>query len=193
MSDDGYSLSHWEVLRRDSHADCRVFSVLRKTCRHPVRKREGEFFVIQSPAWVNVIALTPEQKLILVRQYRFGTEGISLEIPGGMIDGGESPVAAAVRELREETGYVGRDAREIGVVHPNPAIQENSCHLVLVEDVRMEAELDWDGNEELETVIADVDETFALARAGGITHSLVIDAFFFFLPHWERLKSVKRM
>ncbi len=127
--------------------------------------------------------------MVLVRQYRFGTERFSLEIPGGMADGAENPVEAGVRELREETGYAGSRAREIGAVHPNPAIQSNVCHLILVEGVRLEAELSWDGHEELETVLMDVDDVLALARGGGITHALVLDALFFFLPYWEELKN----
>ncbi len=183
------SLSRWEVLQRESFADCRVFSVMRHRCRHPGRGREADFYVLHAPAWVNVIALTEDRRMVLVRQYRFGTEDFSLEIPGGMVDPGEDPVEAAVRELREETGYAGRGAREIGGVHPNPAIQDNRCHLVFIEDARRVHGTDWDGHEELETVVLGVDEAFALARNGGITHSLVIDAFFFFAPYWERLKG----
>ncbi len=189
MGNGNRSLSRWEVLKRDYCLDCRVFSVMRKRFRHPVRRQESDFFVLDAPAWVNVIAVTGDLRLVLVRQFRYGTEDFSLEIPGGMADSGEDPVKAGMRELREETGYVGRTATEIGVVHPNPAIQNNRCHLVLIEGARKEKEIDWDSHEELETVILDVEEAFSLAREGGITHSLVIDAFFFFLPHWERIRD----
>lgn len=189
MAEKPESLSSWEVLRRQPHADCRVFTVSRNTCRHPTLGKEADFFIIESVPWVNVLAITPEKKMVLVRQYRFGIEGFSLEIPGGMADGKEDPVTAGVRELREETGYVGRNARQIGMVHPNPAIQNNTCHLVLVEDARREAEIEWDHHEEMETVLMDVEAVFELARSGGITHSLVIDAFFFFLPYWEKMKK----
>ncbi len=144
--------------------------------------------MLHSPDWVNVIALTAERRMVLVRQYRHGSGDFSLEIPGGLVDAGEEPVEAGIRELREETGYIGRRARRIGLVYPNPAIQDNRCHLVLIEDARPAAEVDWDGHEELETVLVDVEKAFSLARKGGITHSLVIDALFFFLPHWERIR-----
>lgn len=156
--------------------------------QHPQREREQEFAVINAPDWVNVLALTSAQELVLVRQFRFGINDFSVEIPGGMIDQGEEPVAAALRELREESGYVGQRARLLGSVHPNPAIQNNRCHLVLVEEAQRTAELDWDPDEEIEILTRPVDAVYELAYAGGITHALVLDALLLFAPHWARLK-----
>jgi len=124
-----------------------------------------------------------------VRQFRYGINDFSLEVPGGVIDAGEDPVAAGVRELREESGYVGTRARLLGSVHPNPAMQSNRCHLVLVEEARREAELEWDPDEEFEIVTMPVAETFALAAAGGITHALVLNALLLFQPHWPALRQ----
>src|SRR5664279_4692538 len=105
---------------------------------------------MHAPDWVNVLALTPDHRLVLVRQFRFGVDAFSLEIPGGVMEPDEDPVAAGLRELREETGFTGRGARLLGSVHPNPAIQSNRCHIVLVEEaVRTEA-LEWDADEEIE-------------------------------------------
>jgi ADP-ribose pyrophosphatase len=177
-------------LRSEPHAETRIFEVVRAIYRHPAREREQDFFVINAPDWVNVVALTPEHHLVLVRQFRYGTDNFSLEVPGGVIDPGEDPVAAGVRELREETGYVGSKSRLIGTVHPNPAMQNNRCHLVLVEDVRPEAELEWDPDEELEVVTRPVNDVYALARNGGITHSLVLNALLMFQPHWDRLRAI---
>jgi 8-oxo-dGTP pyrophosphatase MutT (NUDIX family) len=125
--------------------------------------------------------------LVLVRQFRFGTDAFSLEVPGGVIEHGEDPVAAGVRELAEETGYTGANARLVGSVHPNPAILSNHCHLVLVEDARKTHELAWDPDEEMQVVTKPVEEVFALARSGGITHSLVLNALFLFEPYWARM------
>lgn len=166
-------------------ARTRVLELREVRYDHPVRGTGREFTVIAAPDWVNVVALTPDGRLVLVRQFRFGIDDFSLEVPGGVIEPGEDPVAAGVRELAEETGFVGRAARLLGSVHPNPAIQTNRCHLVLVEDAVRRAALDWDPDEEIETSTAPVAEVLAWARAGRITHSLVLCALFHFEGWWR--------
>ena len=104
--------------------------------------------MIDAVDWVNVIALTPDDLLVLVEQYRHGTNTVELEIPGGMVDRGDaSPVVAGVRELREETGYEGENARILGKIFPNPAIQSNTCFTVLVENCRPKHALEFDHGE----------------------------------------------
>ena len=179
----------WHKLRSEPLATTRIFDVVRQFYRHPARAQEQDFFVINAPDWVNVVALTPDHRLVLVRQFRYGTNDFSLEIPGGIIDAGEDCIAAGVRELREESGYVGSSARLLGSVHPNPAMQNNRCHLVLVENARREAELDWDPDEQMEITTLPVDEVYAQAYAGGITHAMVLDALLLFTPHWEKIKQ----
>lgn len=178
----------WQRLRFEPHATTRIFDVTRAIYRHPDRTNERDFFVINAPDWVNVIALTPDHRLVLVKQFRYGIDDFSVEIPGGVIDSGEDCVVAGLRELREETGFVGESARLLGSVHPNPAMQNNRCHLVLVENVRREADLEWDPDEEFEILTKPVDEVYALAYAGGITHAMVLDALLLFTPHWEKLR-----
>jgi 8-oxo-dGTP pyrophosphatase MutT (NUDIX family) len=179
----------WKKLREELFAKTRIFDVVRAFFHHPRREKEQDFFVINPPDWVNVVALTPDRQLVLVRQFRYGINEFSLEIPGGVIDAGEDPVAAGVRELREESGFVGRSARLLGSVHPNPAMQSNRCHLVLVEEARRSAGLDWDPDEEMEIMTLPVDEVYALAQRGGITHSLVLDGLLLFAPHWEKIRG----
>lgn len=178
----------WQKLREEPHSTTRIFEVVKAFFRHPRREKEQDFFVINPPDWVNVVALTPDGHLVLVRQFRYGINEFSLEIPGGVMDPGEDPVTAGLRELREESGYVGARARLLGSVHPNPAMQSNRCHLVLVEEARREADLEWDPDEEFEILTRPVDEVFALAAAGGITHSMVLNALLLFQPHWQKLR-----
>jgi 8-oxo-dGTP pyrophosphatase MutT (NUDIX family) len=179
----------WIKLGARPVAPTRIFDLQAVTYRHPRREVDREFSVIDAPDWVNVVALTPARELVLVRQFRFGIDNFSLEIPGGMIERGEDPVAAGLRELREETGYVGVRAVSLGAVHPNPAIFNNRCHLVLVEEARRTAGLEWDEDEEIEILTLPVDEVYARARAGGITHALVLDALLLFAPRWATLRN----
>lgn len=179
----------WKRLGAREVARTRIFSVESVDFHHPQRPKPQDFFVINAPDWVNVVALTPDGRLVLVRQFRYGTNDFSVEIPGGVIDQGEDPVAAGRRELQEETGYVGSGARLLGAIHPNPAMQNNRCHLVLVENARQQANLDWDADEEFEIMTLPVDEVYQLAYRGGITHAMVLDALLLFAPVWAKLKQ----
>ena len=181
--------ARWEKLGEKEIASTRVFDLRSVRFRHPVRAVERDFVVIRPPDWVNILALTPDHRLVLVKQFRFGIDEFSLEIPGGMMEPGEDPVTTGLRELREETGFAGASARLLGSVHPNPAIQSNRCHFVLVEQAVASAAQEWDTDEEIEVTTLPVDEVLALARAGGITHGLVLDALFYFEPVWRKIKK----
>lgn len=181
--------ARWEKLGQSALATTRVFTVQSVRYRHPVRGTERDFFVINAPDWVNVLALTPDRHLVLVRQFRYGADDFSLEIPGGVMDPGEDPLTAGLRELREETGFGGGTARVLGCVQPNPAIQGNRCHIVLVEQAVATAPVAWDHDEEIELLTLPVDEVLALARSGGITHSLVLSALLLFEPRWRELQA----
>jgi len=174
-----------------SLAATRILDLREVRYRHPERGTERDYTVIAAPDWVNVVALTPDAQLVLVRQFRYGIDDFSLEIPGGVIEAGEVPIAAGLRELEEETGFAGGPARLLGSVHPNPAIQNNRCHHVLVEDAARTGTVAWDADEEIETTTAPVEEVLAWARGGRITHSLVLSALFCFEAWWrERARGL---
>ena len=181
--------SRWEKLGTTVVAKTRVLDLLGVRFRHPVRGTEKDFVVVAPSDWCNVLALTPDGRLVLVRQFRFGIDGFSLEIPGGVMEAGEDPVEAGLRELREETGFTGTRARVLGSVHPNPAIQSNRCHFVLVEDAVRSASVEWDADEEIEVLAWPVADVLAHARVGGITHALVLNALFLFEPVWRERES----
>ncbi|MBI5768122.1 MAG: NUDIX hydrolase [Verrucomicrobia bacterium] len=191
MSQSRHGPSRWEILGQKIQAKTVVFDLQSVRYRHPVRGTEKDFVVIRAPDWVNVLALTRDGQLVLVQQFRFGIDALSLEIPGGVMEAGEDPVEAGLRELREETGFTGKNARLLGSVHPNPAIQANRCHLVLVEGAERTAALEWDDTEEIEVATRPVDEVLAAARDGRITHGLVLNALFLLEPHWRGLRPAK--
>ncbi len=122
----------------------------------------------------------------MIEQYRHGSNTVELEIPGGMIDAGDaSPLEAGLRELREETGYAGDRAEIIGTIFPNPAIQSNTCHTVLVKDCELKHGLEWDGGEDLLTRLVPAAEIPQLVATGKIRHSLVVVALYHF-ELWQR-------
>ncbi len=173
----------WELRSKRTLVSTRVLDLCGFLYFHPRRRVEKEFTCLVPPDWVNVVAVTREGRIVLVRQFRYGTNDFSLEVPGGVIEAGEDPVVAGVRELAEETGYGGGRARLLGSVHPNPAIQTNRCHAVLVEDVELLHSQNWDPDEEIEVSTMTEDELVAAVVAGRITHSLSLCAI---MLHRER-------
>jgi ADP-ribose pyrophosphatase len=172
----------WKKIGEQPGGDYRIFKVRKERKLSPRTHEEHEFFVIDSVNWVNVIALTATEQMVLVEQYRHGSNSVELEIPGGMMDSDDaSPEATAVRELREETGYAGTNARVIGRVFPNPAIMSNVCYTVLVENCACTEPVEFDLGEDLITKLVPAIEVPGLVKAGKIQHSLVIAAIY----HYE--------
>ena len=128
---------------------------------------------------MNVIAVTPNDELVMVEQYRHGSNTVELEIPGGMMDPHESdPVATGVRELCEETGYVGDSAGKLGWIYANPAIMNNRSHFVVVENCVHRHDCEFDHSEDLITRLVPWREIPEIVRAGKIRHPLVVAALY---------------
>ncbi len=169
----------WEPVDEEPSTDYRVFSVSRRRARHPRDGSIGTFSIIHAPLWANIVALTPDDRVVLVRQFRHGTASVTLEIPGGMVEPGEEGIVGAKRELREETGYEAARWLELGVVRPNPAIQDNACELWLAVDAVASAQTAWDPGEVIEIDRVPLSEIPDLILSGEIDHSLVVAAFFY--------------
>jgi len=175
----------WEKLKSFKRGDYRVFRVREDIARSPESGSEHSFFVVEANDWMNVIPVTEDGRIVCVRQYRHGTEDISLEIPGGIVDDGESPIESARRELLEETGYEAAEIVEIGVVAPNPAIQNNRCHSFLAKKVRRVRKQALDATEEIDVELVDPSDIPALIASGLISHALVVAAFYL----WDRYQK----
>ena len=168
-------IRNWKTLAEELLESVPIFSVSRTRREHP-EFGEADFYVMDLPDWINVVALTPEDDVVLVRQFRHGTDEVTLEIPGGNVDDGETPREAAERELREETGYESENWECIGVVEPNPAFMNNRCQTWLARDARPTADPNPDEHEEFELMRVPRQAFHDLIAAEEITHSLVVAA-----------------
>jgi 8-oxo-dGTP pyrophosphatase MutT (NUDIX family) len=173
---------HWTEVGRELLCDCRVFDVSRCWTRSPKDGRTHAFYRIDAEDWVNVIPVTPEGEVVMVRQFRHGLGHVTLEIPGGIVDPGEEAEGAAARELREETGYRAGPVRFLGASNPNPALFGNRVHTYLAEGCVPEGEIQNSATEETQVVLIPRVEIPARLRAGEIDHALVIAAL-----HWWQI------
>ena len=180
----------WKTIRSKPIGDFRIFKLRSDLKISPRTGKQYDYYVLDSVNWVNIVALTPDRKLVMVEQYRHGSNTVELEIPGGMMDPGETdPVATAVRELREETGYEGEKARVLGKVWSNPAILSNRTFTVLIENCRLKHEVAWDHGEDLETQLVSLTDVPKLIAEEKIGHPLVIVALYHFDLRQQGLKS----
>lgn len=182
-------VENWEKLESEEIANYRIFKMRRDTRRSPRTGAEHSFFVLESPDWVNVVALTPDDQVVMIHQFRHGTAEITLEIPGGMVDTHENnPAEAIQRELLEETGYVAEKIIHIGTVAPNPAFLNNRCHTYLALNARWQQAPQFDGAEDIAVALIPIDKIAELIGNGRITHALVVAAFY----HYENYKRANK-
>ena len=179
-------LQPWKKIGSKQIGDFRIFTLRSDRKISPRTQQEHEVFVIDCVNWVNVIAATSDRRLVMVEQYRHGSDTIELEIPGGMMDASDaSPEITGRRELREETGYEGSKPQIIGRIFPNPAIMSNTCFTVMVEDCRCLHPVEFDHGEDLLTRLVPIPDIPHLVATSKIRHSLVVVALYYF-ELWRR-------
>jgi len=166
-------ITPWTRLATKVLLDLRIMKVQEVTAISPKTGNEHGFFVLDTVDWVNVLPITPDQEVVFVRQYRHGSDAISLEIPGGMVDPGEAPIVSAARECLEESGFRASDLKSLGVLNPNPAVFNNQLHTFVAEDVVIEADIQNTATEQTEVVLVPVADLTSYLLDGRIDHALV--------------------
>ena len=171
----------WEKRGSKLLGDHRIFKLREDQVINPRTGKEHNMVILDCPDWVNIVALTPDREVVMINQYRHGTETVELEIPGGMMDPGETdPVTTALRELQEETGYTGENARIIGECFANPAIMNNRVHTILVENCRLTHEVQLDAGEDLAAHLVPAADLPKLIKGQKIRHSTIVAALHYF-------------
>ena len=171
-------LGDWKIENSELAMDCKVFSVYREKVISPRTRKEIEIYRLTTNNWVNVIPITPDGDIVMVKQYRHGTRSFTLEVPGGLMDNADvSPEEAGKRELLEETGYTSDDIVLVGGISPQPAIFNNILFTCVARNVVKVSEQNLDEGEDIDIKLLKPQEVKKLILEGVINHALVIASF----------------
>lgn len=180
MEDPG-KIPRWELKEETVTFTSRVWELRTRRYTHPHKNITEDFYYINSPDWVVVLGRTVEGKILMVRQFRWGIDDFSWELPGGIVDPGEDPLEAGLREFKEETGYEAPSGTIIGVCHPNPAMLNNRCHFVFADNVvPSESGTQWDAHEEMEISSLSTGALKDWIDHSKVGHSLALVGLFYY-------------
>ena len=166
--------NNWKLLHSEKGENLHIAKIRFDTWKNPRNGAELKATVLETHDWVNIVALTPEGKILVVKQFRLGIQAVTTETPAGVMEKGEEPQAAAMRELEEETGYTTDDWTYLGWVEPNPAFINNHCHQFLAKNVVKTNGVSLDEGEDVEFCEMTLAEDKEEIRAGRMRNSLAL-------------------
>lgn len=167
-------LKPWKISQQERILTTPIFTIdSHKASNH---EKSGTFYKLNAPNWINVIALTENQEIVLIYQYRHGIDKVSLEIPGGAIDSNEDPLEAAKRELKEETGYESANWIDLGKTSVNPAFMNNYTFLFLAKECKLTSKQELDLMEEIQVINVPKQDFIDKIVNEEIDHSLILAA-----------------
>jgi 8-oxo-dGTP pyrophosphatase MutT (NUDIX family) len=167
-----HNLKKWKIKKKNLILNTKIFDIFNLDCFLPSKNIDHGFYSININDWINIFALTKDNKVILVKQHRLGKDMVTIEVPAGAIDENEKPEDAARRELAEETGYTTENLIQLKKISVNPAIQTNNCYFFLALDCKKTQKENFDLGEEIEVVLKDKSEVFNSVNTDLIDNSL---------------------
>jgi len=162
----------WEKISSRKVYNDRWINLRADSCRFPDGRIIEPYYIVELPNWANIVVVTADEKIVLVRQYRYPVDQTTFELPGGVIDKGEEPMQAAIREMQEETGYHAAEVEFLCKLAPNPAINDNTAYFYLAKNAVPGEKKNFDAFEDIDVVLFSKTEFLQLLRENKIQHGV---------------------
>ena len=177
---------NWKTLKSEQIFKSGLVTIDKDTCELPDGRIMPGYYTLRFPDWVNIVPITAQGEVILIKQYRHATGKVHLEAPGGAVNRGENPDVGALRELREETGFISDKIIKLAENYPNPALQDNRIHTYLALNCEDTGEQELDPFEDIEVVKLPLSQLEDKVRSGDIDHTIVVASIFHALAYLRK-------